>query len=39
MRHGFADERAVITTALLTPLTGKALYIFACERKDLKQHF
>ena len=36
MRHGFADERALITTTLKSSCHWKTLVRFACERKDLK---
>ena len=39
LRHGFVGESALITTALIKPVTRKPLYPFACERKDLKTHF
>ena len=39
LRHGFVDERAMITTTLISSVTGKPMYLFACERKDLKTHF
>ena len=37
--HGFVDERALITTTLISSCHWKTLYLFACERKDLKTHF
>ena len=36
MRHGFEDKRAMIKTTLMSSCHWKPLYIFACERKDLK---
>ena len=38
MRPAFVDERTLITTTSL-PVTGKPLYLFPCERKDLKTYF
>ena len=37
LRHGVVDERALITTTLISSCHWKTL--FACERKDLKTHF
>ena len=40
MIPGFVDERALITTTLISSCHCKTiLYLFACERKDLKTHF
>ena len=39
LRYGFVDQRALITTTLISSITGKPLYLFTCERKDLKTHF
>ena len=39
LRHGFVDERVLITTTLISSCHWKTLYLFACERKHLKTHF
>ena len=39
VRHGFVDERALITTTLISSCHWKPLYLFVCERKDLKRIF
>ena len=39
VRHGFVDERALITTTLISSCHWKPLHLFVCERKDLKTHF
>ena len=39
LRHGFVDERVLITTTLTSSCHWKTLYLFACERKHLKTHF
>ena len=39
VRHGFVDERALITTTLISSCHWKPLHLFVCERKDLKTYF
>ena len=39
LRRGFVDKRALITTTLISCCHWKTLYLFACERKDLKRTF
>ena len=40
LRHGFVDERALMTTIFISSCHWKTLvYLFAYERKDLKTHF
>ena len=41
LRQGFVDERAMIKITLISscPFLSCHLYLFACERKDLKTHF
>ena len=39
LRHGFVDERVLITTTLTSSCHWKTLYLFAYGRKHLKTHF
>ena len=39
LRHDFVDERALITTILISFCHSRTLVIFTCERKYLKTHF
>ena len=39
LTHDFVDERALITTTLISSCHCKTFVPFSCERKDLKMHF
>ena len=39
LRHFFLDERTMITMTSISSFTGKPLYLFSCERKDMETHF
>ena len=39
LRHFFLDERTMITMTSISSFTGKPLYLFSGERKDMETHF
>ena len=38
LRHNFVGEKAMIAMTLISSCHKKTLYLFTCERKDLKMH-